>query len=104
MKYGNNYIPERGDIVWLDFDPQAGHEQKGHRPALCVSFKVYNERAGLGIFLPITSKSKGYPFEVELKGTRTQGVILSDQIRSLDWKVRNAKFIEKCPLDVLDRI
>jgi len=89
------YIPERGDIVWLDFNPQLGHEQRGRRPALTLSFKAYNEKIGLALFCPITSKVKGYPFEVELELKKIKGSVLSDQIKSLDWKERNIEFIEK---------
>ena len=88
------FIPERGDIVWLSFNPHAGHEQAGRRPAITVSPKLYNEKPGLGIFCPITSNVKGYPFEVNVpSGFKIQGVILSDQVKSLDWKARNAEFI-----------
>ena len=90
-----SYIPERGDIVWLDFNPQLGHEQKGRRPALTLSFKAYNEKIGLALFCPITSKVKGYPFEVELELKKIKGSVLSDQIKSLDWRERNIEFIEK---------
>jgi mRNA interferase MazF len=89
------YIPERGDIVWLDFNPQLGHEQRGRRPALVISYEAYNERIGLGIFCPITSKVKGYPFEVEIDLKKIKGAVLSDQVKSLDWKERNIEFIEK---------
>jgi len=89
------YIPDRGDIVWLDFNPQLGHEQRGRRPALTLSFKEYNEKIGLGLFCPITSKVKGYPFEVEVVGKKINGCVLSDQIKSLDWTERNLEFIEK---------
>jgi mRNA interferase MazF len=89
------YIPERGDIVWLDFNPQLGHEQRGRRPALTLSFKAYNEKIGLALFCPITSKVKGYPFEVELELKKIKGSVLSDQIKSLDWRERNIEFIEK---------
>ena len=89
------YIPERGDIVWLDFNPQLGHEQRGRRPALTISFKAYNEKIGLALFCPITSKVKGYPFEVELELKKIKGSVLSDQIKSLDWRERNIEFIEK---------
>ena len=90
------YVPERGDIVWIDLDPSQGSEIKKTRPALIVSPLSYNKKVGLALFCPITSHKKGYPFEVELspKGN-VQGVILSDQIKSLDWKARNAKFEEK---------
>ena len=89
------YIPEKGDIVWLDFDPQAGHEQRGRRPALVISKKPYNEKVGLGIFCPITSKQKGYPFEVPVEGEIINGCVLSDQVKSLDWRIRNIEYIEK---------
>ena len=85
------YVPERGDIVWLRFDPQAGHEQAGRRPAFVVSPRTYNTKVGLGLFCPITSHVKGYPFEVLLPpGGKAQGAILSDQLKSLDWRARKA--------------
>ena len=90
-----NYIPERGDIVWLDFTPQAGHEQQGKRPAIVLSPQAYNKKTGLALFCPITTKKKGYPFEVEIHTGKTNGVVLSDQIKSLDWQQRGADFIEK---------
>ena len=90
-----SYIPERGDIVWLDFNPQLGHEQRGRRPALTLSFKAYNEKIGLALFCPITSKVKGYPFEVEIELKKIKGSVLGDQIKSLDWRERNIEFIEK---------
>ena len=84
-------MPQRGDIVWLQFAPQAGHEQSGRRPALVVSPGSYNGRVGLALFCPITSQVKGYPFEVELdSGGKAEGVVLSDQIKSLDWRARGA--------------
>jgi mRNA interferase MazF len=98
------YIPDRGDIVWLDFNPQLGHEQHGRRPALTLSFKEYNEKIGLGIFCPITSKVKGYPFEVEVIGKRINGCVLSDQVKSLDWTERNLEFIEKIEKDKLEDV
>lgn len=85
------FVPDAGDIVWLAFDPQAGHEQAGHRPALVISPASYNGKAGLMVCCPITTRIKGHPFEVM---TRVDGVdcaILSDQVKSLDWKVRRAK-------------
>jgi mRNA interferase MazF len=104
----SSYIPGRGDIVWLDFNPQMGHEQKGRRPALVLSHKAYNEKIGLGIFCPITSKVKGFPFEVKARGVKIDGCVLSDQIKSLDWKVRKIEFIEKIDeeslKEVLDKI
>jgi mRNA interferase MazF len=90
-----NYIPERGDIVWLDFDPQKGHEQRGIRPAIVISPREYNEKVGLAVFCPITSQEKGYPFEVKIVSEKITGVILSDQIKSLDWKKRDITFIVK---------
>ena len=89
----NDYIPDRGHIVWLNFTPQAGHEQAGHRPALVLSPFEYNQRIGLALLCPITSRAKGYPFEVDLPITSTvRGVVLADQVRSLDWKARNARY------------
>lgn len=99
-----NYVPDQGDIVWLDFNPQQGHEQKGRRPALVLSFKEYNEKIGLAIFCPITSKIKGYPFEVEVVGKKIKGCVLSDQIKSLDWTVRNIEFIEKIKNEKLEEV
>ena len=94
----NNYIPARGDIVWLDFDPRAGHEQAGKRPAIVISPKRYNAKVGLALFQPITTKSKGYPFEVLLpQNLPISGVILSDQIKSLDWQKRKIKYICTLP-------
>lgn len=89
------YVPERGDLVWLQFNPQAGHEQRGKRPALVLSPKSYNSKVGLALFCPITSKIKGYPFEVLIEGKQVAGVVLSDQIKNLDWKKREVEFIEK---------
>lgn len=90
-----DYIPDKGDLVWLEFNPQAGHEQKGHRPAICVSPRLYNQKTGLGLFCPVTSKIKGYPFEVVLQEHSIEGCILSDQIKNLDFVQRNCCFIEK---------
>lgn len=87
------HIPERGDVVWLDFNPVRGHEQSGRRPALIISSKKYNAKSGLALACPITSHIKGYPFEVEFKTKAVQGVILADQIRAIDWTQRNAKRI-----------
>jgi len=84
-----DYIPEAGDIVWLDFDPQSGHEQAGHRPALVISPATYNGRTGLMLCCPVTSQVKNYPFEVVISGAR-RNVALADQIKSLDWRARNA--------------
>ncbi|MBI4309888.1 MAG: endoribonuclease MazF [Candidatus Omnitrophica bacterium] len=92
------YVPDQGDLVWVSFNPQAGHEQAGLRPALVVSPGVYNSKAGLALMCPITSQVKGYPFEVQLPLTSSvRGVVLSDQIKSLDWHARKTKFIERLP-------
>lgn len=96
------YVPSRGELIWLQFTPQAGHEQAGHRPALVISPSSYNRRVGLAVCCPITSHVKGYPFEVLLPdGLGVEGAILSDQIKSLDWRVRRAKRIGSVPPDVL---
>lgn len=90
------YVPRRGDIVWLEFDPQAGHEQAGRRPALVISHDAYNAKVGLALFCPVTNSAKGYPFEVTISaGGAVTGVVLSDQVRSLDWRARNARFIAR---------
>ena len=83
------YVPESGDIVWLQFDPQAGHEQAGHRPALVLSPATYNGKTGLMLCCPMTTQIKGYPFEVLVKGKKP-GAVLSDQVKSLDWVARKA--------------
>jgi mRNA interferase MazF len=85
------YVPEAGDIVWLRFSPQAGHEQAGHRPALVISPAAYNGKTSLMLCCPMTSQLKGYPFEVTLSGSRTSAV-LADQVKSLDWVERKAKY------------
>ena len=104
MKSGS-YVPDRGDIVWLNFTPQAGHEQRGKRPALILSPKIYNEKTSLCIALPITSKIKGYPFEITLpKNLPVEGVILSDQVKSLDFSVRDISFICKVPSSVFESV
>jgi mRNA interferase MazF len=97
--------PERGDVVWLEFNPQAGSEQAGHRPALVISPKSYNRRVGLALVCPITLRVKGYPFEVELpQGMQTEGAILCDQIKSLDWRVRRATRIGSVPQSVMQEV
>ncbi|MGH2362165.1 MAG: endoribonuclease MazF [bacterium] len=103
------YIPERGDIVWLSFQPQAGRDQAGRRPGLVLSPAVYNAKVGLGLFCPITSRVKGYPFEVRIPpGLAVGGVVLSDQVRSLDWRARRAEFASRLPallvLEVLGKL
>src|SRR3989475_10179911 len=99
------YAPDRGDLVWLEFNPQAGHEQAGRRPALVISPGAYNRRVGLALCCPITSQVKGYPFEVKLPaGLPITGVVLSDQVKSLDWRARQAKRIAKASSTVLDEV
>ena len=83
------YVPDAGDVVWLRFDPQAGHEQAGHRPAVVVSPAAYNSKTGLMACCPMTTQIKGYPFEVVIAGNRS-GVVLADQVKSLDWVARKA--------------
>lgn len=90
-----SYVPDRGDIVWLNFTPQAGREQRGLRPALVLSPISYNKKTGLSVCCPITSQVKGYPFEVSLQGKKIEGVVLSDHLKNLDWKIRKVKFVEK---------
>ena len=93
-------VPQRGDVVWLSMNPQAGHEQAGRRPALVLSPGSYNAKVGLAILCPITSRVKGYPFEVPIPdGLPVEGAILSDQAKSLDWKARKAEFICKLPAE-----
>ena len=100
-----SYVPGRGDAVWLTFDPHAGHEQAGRRPAIVVSPKPYNVRSGLALFCPITSHVKGYPFEVLLpEELPIEGAILSDQVRSLDWRVRKAARICTLPSATIDEV
>jgi mRNA interferase MazF len=104
-----NYFPERGEIIWIDFDPQLGHEQAGHRPAFVISPGIYNSKVGLVLLAPVTSQAKGYPFEVAIpKGHKASGVILCDQIKSFDWNARNAKFCCTLPqetvLEVFNKI
>jgi len=99
------YVPERGDAVWLEFNPQTGHEQAGRRPALVLSPLAYNSKVGLLVCCPITTKIKGYPFEVVLPvGLVVTGAILSDQVKSLDWKARQVGFIVKVPDSVVKEV
>jgi len=99
------YVPKRGDVVWLQFNPQAGHEQAGHRPAIVVSPKAYNAKVGLALFCPITTHVKGYPFEVVVPpGLQISGAILADQIKSLDWRARQAKRMGDAPAEVIEEV
>ena len=87
----STYVPDAGDVVWLEFDPQAGHEQAGHRPALVISPASYNRKSGLMVCCPLTTQIKGYPFEVVTQVDGVDCAVLSDQVKSLDWKIRRAK-------------
>ncbi len=94
------YIPQRGDFVWIEFDPQRGIEIKKRRPAFVISPKAYNQKRGLMLCMPVTSQIKGYPFEVIVETPNIQGAILSDQIQSLDWSLRKVEFIEQSSFDI----
>ncbi|MFO1420831.1 MAG: endoribonuclease MazF [Candidatus Competibacteraceae bacterium] len=85
------YVPDVGDIVWMNFTPQSGHEQAGRRPAVVLSPRAYNRKAGLLVCVPVTQQIKGYPFEVVLSGAGTTGAALADQVKSLDWQSREAE-------------
>jgi len=100
-----SYCPSRGDFVWIDFLPTMGHEQSGKRPAIVLSPLAYHKTVGLMLCCPITSKEKGYPFEVKIPdGFHISGVVLSDQLRSLDWKSRNTSLIAKAPRELIDDV
>lgn len=99
------YVPDSADLVWLTFDPQAGHEQSGRRPALVLSPRLYNQKSGLALVCPITNQAKGYPFEVAIPGGRgLTGVILADHVRSVDWKARRAQKMGRVPAEVIDEV
>ena len=98
------YIPEAGDLVWASFDPQAGHEQSGRRPALILSPGEYNEKSGLALACPITSKVKGYPFEVAVTASHVRGVVLADQVSSLDWRSRQFTLIERASAETVEEV
>lgn len=102
---GELNTPKRGDIVWLNFDPSLGHEQKGFRPALILSHTDFNAKTGFAFICPITTKDKGYVFSIPLpKTAQTKGVILADQIRSVDWRSRNFRFVEKVNQKTVDSV
>jgi mRNA interferase MazF len=101
----NTYVPRYGDAVWITLNPPAGHEQTGRRPALVLSPESYNEKTGLAIFCPITNQIKGYPFEVLIpEGSPVTGAVLSDQVKSLDWRVRNAELICTLPGETISEV
>ena len=96
------WIPERGEVVWITMDPSAGHEQSGRRPALVLTPAAYNGKVGLALLCPITSQVKGYPFEVQVPGgLPVEGVVLSDQAKSLDWRPRGAEFLCVMPRETI---
>ena len=97
MVGSGSYVPRRGDVVWINLNPKAGHEQAGRRPAVVISPQAYNAKVVLAVLCPVTSRVKGYPFEVAISaGASVSGVVLADQVRSMDWRARNAELI--CPL------
>ena len=99
------YIPKRGDVVWVTLDPQAGHEPMGRRPALVLSPAAYNGRVGLALLCPITNQEKGYPFEVALPpGLGASGVVLADEVKSLDWRARKASHICAAPEEIVVQV
>lgn len=99
------YVPDRGDVVWITLNPQAGHEQTGRRPALVLSPAAYNGKVGLAILCPITNQIKGYPFEVLIPaGLVATGAILADQVKSLDWRARNAELICTLPAETVTEV
>lgn len=105
MVGSSSYAPRRGDIVWLTFNPQAGHEQAGRRPALVLSPLSYNAKVGLALLCPITSQVKGYPFEVSIPdGLPVAGAVLADQLKSLDWRARDATFVCALPTTVTSEV
>lgn len=102
---GRSYVPDTGDLVWLTFDPQAGHEQGGRHPALILSPREYNAKARMALACPITSQVKGYPFEVTIPpGGAITGVVLADHIKNLDWHARKATFEAKAPDGVVSEV
>jgi len=100
-----DYVPERGDVIWITLNPQAGHEQAGRRPAVVLSPSTYNGKVGLAVLCPVTSKIKGYPFEVILpKGLSVSGAVLADQVKNLDWHIRDTEKIGELPKEILDQV
>lgn len=99
------HAPDRGDVVWLDFDPQVGREQAGRRPALVLSPKAYNRVTGLALVCPVTSRVKGYPFETALpRGIKVAGVVLADHVKSVDWRGRRASLADRVPREVVAEV
>jgi mRNA interferase MazF len=98
------YIPKRGDIIWTDFDPSSGHEQAKRRPALVLSIEPFNKQIKLALVAPITSTVRGHGFEVKLETTQTKGVVLCQQVKTIDYLSRGADFIEKAPKPIVDQV
>jgi mRNA interferase MazF len=99
------YVPERGHFVWIDFNPQTGREQAGHRPALVLSVTEYNRATGLAVMCPITSRQKGYPFEVAIPdGLSITGFVLADSVKNLDWRTRPTRFAGPATPDLVDAV
>ena len=105
MRRRAGYTPERGDVIWMTFAPQVGHEQSGRRPAVVISPSLYNDRTGMALCCPITGQVKGYPFEVLVPaGLKIKGAILSDHIRNIDWKTRRAEFLCQLPEGTFEEV
>ena len=105
MVNSRSFVPQCGDVVWITLNPQSGHEQAGRRPAIVLSHGNYNDKTGLAIFCPVTSQVKGYPFEVLLpEGLPVAGAILSDQVKSLDWRARNAELLCALPTVTISEV
>ena len=99
------YVPARGDVVWIHLDPQAGHEQAGHRPALVVSRRAFNRKTGLIIICPVTSRQKRNAFEIALPlGLAVRGVVMTHHVKSLDWQARDAQFMARVPAQFVDQV
>ena len=100
----NKYIPKKGDLVIITFDPSSGHEQKGRRPALIISNEAFNKALGLAIACPITNTDRNFPFHVEIKSKNLTGFIMTEQIKSIDYNARKVKFIEKVDEEILNKV
>jgi mRNA interferase MazF len=101
----DRYVPERGDVVWMDLSPRVGHEQSGYRPSLIVSPQKYNRRVELALICPITSQVKGFPFEVAIpEGNRVTGVVLADQMTSIDWRARRVRQMDHLPIEFVEEV
>lgn len=100
-----DFVPDAGDFVWLTFDPQAAREGAGRRPALVLSPKIYNAKSGLALVCPVTNRTKGYPFEVAVPvGRGATGVVLSDHLKSIDWRARRAERLGRCTQEVMSEV